>query len=163
MAPNVAAGDEAAICALAQQTLFASGRVFLRVLGGSMLPSVWPGDLLTIRRAEIADLAPGDLALCGLNARFVIHRVVANDGHRLITRGDAHASDDPPVPANRVLGKVVEMQRGRKRVPLNGEPRLASRLLGFVAGHSVRLKRAILHLHEFRLRMRRLQEPGGVA
>src|ERR1043166_8467099 len=40
------------------------GEVRLRVTGASMLPSVWPGDILTVRRVSFSELRPGQIILC---------------------------------------------------------------------------------------------------
>lgn len=38
-------------CALATESLLASGRLRMQVHGASMLPTLWPGDLVEIRRS----------------------------------------------------------------------------------------------------------------
>jgi len=52
------------------------GRVRLRVNGTSMLPSIWPGDILTVNQCNAADLIPGRIVLCYRNQALVAHRVV---------------------------------------------------------------------------------------
>ena len=50
---------EAVKCELAAEVLRSSGELRLRVTGSSMLPAVWPGDELTIRRQPFDAGRPG--------------------------------------------------------------------------------------------------------
>lgn len=95
------------------------------VLSGSMLPSVRPGDVALIgpTTAAAADLPPGRVVLVrdpGRSSGFYLHRVVRHDAQgRLVTRGDANASEDwPAVEAPRVAGQL------RLVVPRVGLPML---------------------------------------
>lgn len=78
------------------------------VSGGSMVPALYPGDLVLVRRT--APPVPGSIALIRSGARSaVLHRVVAcqTDG-MLTTRGDANAVDDlVPVRTEEVCGTVT--------------------------------------------------------
>ena len=65
------------------------GAVRMCVTGRSMLPSIWSGDVRTIRRGSVGESCLGDVALVLRGARFFAHRVVAHDGVHLITRGEA--------------------------------------------------------------------------
>src|SRR5213594_930218 len=84
------------------------GEIRFKATGDSMLPSVWPGDLLTVRRQSFSEFRTGQIVLyervasgleeagsgqwpvAGQNAQFVAHRVVDLSGDRsgrqLITR-----------------------------------------------------------------------------
>lgn len=83
----------------------------MRVYGGSMLPAVWPGDVLSIHRAAPADLTPGELVLCRMEDHFVVHRLVSKSEASVITRGDALDWDDAPVLPCQALGRVVGIER----------------------------------------------------
>jgi hypothetical protein len=100
---------------LAVEALRASGRVRLAARGYSMLPSLWPGDVLTIHASTLAQLVPADLVLYQREGSFFVHRVVRQtqiDGQvRLITRGDSMPHRDQPVSAQEVLGKVTAVER----------------------------------------------------
>jgi hypothetical protein len=59
--------------------------------------------------------------------RLFVHRVVGRDGAsgengsgeaRLITRGDRLRHDDPPVSSRQLLGRVVSIERGNRKVEL---------------------------------------------
>lgn len=90
------------------------GEARLRVTGTSMLPSVWPGDVITVRRQSSAELLPGQIVLCYRNQAFVAHRLIEKRDDCLITRGDSLPYDDPPSPDSEFLGAVVSIIRNGK-------------------------------------------------
>jgi Peptidase S24-like len=94
------------------------GSVFLKARGMSMLPAVWPGDLLTIQRVVYDEIASGDIVLVLRDDRFCIHRLVGwqlgRDCLLSVTRGDAMPQDDPPAAASEVLGRVASIRRGNR-------------------------------------------------
>jgi len=47
----------------------------------------------------------------------------------LITRGDRLAHNDPPVTSRELLGRVVSVERGNRRVELLAQPVRANRLI----------------------------------
>jgi signal peptidase I len=104
---------------LAADTLRRFGSLALRVTGTSMLPAVRPGDIVHVRACEIRDVAPGDVVLFDRGGRFFAHRAVrTNDGHTLLTRGDAVGAPDPLVGRDQLLGKVHRIcRRDRSIVP----------------------------------------------
>lgn len=87
------------------------GEVRLKLIGGSMLPSLWPDDLLVVRRHPVAELRPGQIVQFMHAGMLVTHRIVRNCGDHLITRGDSVAHEDLPVRANQILGRVVSVTR----------------------------------------------------
>jgi Peptidase S24-like len=103
---------------LAAEILRRRGNVRLRALGMSMLPTLWPGDLLTIQSTGCDDVAPGDIVLILRDHRFFVHRLVGwqsgPDCLLCITRGDAMPEDDVPVPACGLLGRVFHIRRGNR-------------------------------------------------
>jgi Peptidase S24-like len=103
---------------LAAEVLRRHGSVFLKARGVSMLPAVWPGDLLTIQRAAYDEVAAGDVVLVLRDHRFCIHRLVGwqrgREGLLSVTRGDAMPQDDPPAAASEVLGRVARIRRGNR-------------------------------------------------
>ena len=105
----------AAKCHLAEKTLRLFGSLRLRVTGFSMLPSVWPGDVLLIRGQQIDQVHPGDIVLFARHGRLIAHRVVLRtddlEAPRLITRGDSLPSQDSPIDPAQLLGKVCGILR----------------------------------------------------
>ena len=97
---------------VAGEVLREFGVLRFRALGGSMVPSVWPGDVLTVERFPVEDALSGDIILFSREDRWFAHRVVENKGVTLLTKGDALSCCDPPVQAVDVLGKVTRIERG---------------------------------------------------
>lgn len=99
--------------------------------GTSMLPAIRPGDRLRVRRLE-APVRRGDIVLARSEAGLTAHRVrrIAVDGARtiVVTRGDRHEGDDPPLEATAILGRVVEVRRDGRAVRLGRRRSLAARL-----------------------------------
>ena len=111
-------------CELAAEVLRSSGRLRLRATGASMLPTVWPNDILSVRIQDAAEALPGDIVLFARQGRLVAHRVVqrtASQGRILwVTRGDSAGGNDAPISSHELLGRVTAIERGSR--PVN--PRL---------------------------------------
>ncbi len=87
-----------------------------------MLPTLWPGDVLTVQSVRPEEVEPGEIVLYMRRDRFFIHRIVSADLKRdkafLVTRGDCMFEDDPPVDRSELLGRIVEVRRaGSKFIP----------------------------------------------
>jgi hypothetical protein len=80
-----------------------------------MLPTLWPGDLLTIQSRQPEQVDPGDILLYARRDRFFIHRIVSkslnSDDKSLIARGDCMPENDPPIQGRDLLGKITEVHR----------------------------------------------------
>ncbi len=114
-------------CGLAEEVVRTFGEVRLRVFGTSMVPSILPGDLVSIHRASLNDISPGEVVLFLRKGRLFIHRVVnlkvidvadSPAESCLITRGDRLRHDDPPVSSPELLGRVVSVERDSRKVKL---------------------------------------------
>lgn len=102
-------------CSLVAEALRTWGVLKIRATGVSMLPTLWPGDLLTVQSRSLEEIEPGEIVLYRRRERFFVHRavskcVIENDLF-LIARGDSMPETDPPVRTGQVLGKVTEVQR----------------------------------------------------
>lgn len=107
---------------LALEVLGCSGEVRLKAQGASMIPALWPGDMLVVRWTDVDRVSPGDIVVCRWAGGLRIHRLLAKQsaggGTFLVTRGDALPRSDPPVPASDLLGRVSAIVSGRRhRVP----------------------------------------------
>ena len=47
-----------------------------------MLPTLWPGDLLTVQSRRAEDIEPGEIVLYMRGGRFFIHRVKSKSAYR---------------------------------------------------------------------------------
>ena len=100
---------------LLSQLLDRCGEARIRVAGTSMLPSIRPADVLHIRSVDITRVQRDDVILYAQGRRLFAHRVVQTGPpgleRVLITRGDMHAHDDPPVTETQLLGRVEAQTR----------------------------------------------------
>ena len=156
MDPGVQVG-EALKCQLAEEALCLAGELRLRVTGTSMMPSVWPGDILHIRRQDATAALPGDIVLVHRQGRLCAHRVVkkiTKGGEPCwITRGDSLPDDDPPVSRQELLGRVTCILRGRSRLTRIDASRGIgwwARIVGPVLRHSEWPRSVLLRLHALR-------------
>lgn len=142
---------------LAAALLRSGSIVRLRALGTSMLPALWPGDLLTIDPVPLGAVCVGDIVLCMRNGRFVIHRLRQVGGMSgaadWITQGDAVPNADPAVSAEAILGRVSSVTRGgRGLVPR--QPTASDRMFAWISCRSALLCKLVLRLHWFRREIR---------
>lgn len=114
---------------LLRDALEKCGEVRIRAHGGSMWPWLRPGDELSVRRAHIHQIAPGQVVLYARDGRLFAHRVlrrVPSAGTlQLIVKGDALPCADAPVSAEELLGRVVARRRGHRETSLDSVPQVA--------------------------------------
>lgn len=106
-------------CEMAAEVLQSSGKLRLRVMGWSMLPTVWPGDTLIVERIDSVKVPEGEIVLFCRDRRLFAHRVVKNRSSDMITRGDSMPAADSPFSQNEFLGRVSSIVRNGRHV----EPR----------------------------------------
>jgi hypothetical protein len=97
---------------LAAESLRASGRLRLRVRGESMLPTLWPGDVVEIASCSIEDVRPGEIVLAVREARFFLHRVVGRSSTGgFLLRGDSMPHPDPKFSDCALIGRMESSPR----------------------------------------------------
>lgn len=145
---------EGVIVKLAAEALRLSGEVRLVGLGSSMLPAIFPGDTLIVRRETARSARRGDILLCFRQGRFCAHRLVdkrkEKGGISLITRGDALGTNDPPVAEDELLGRVTAVVRHGKRTELRGRLAARERLLQQALRSSSGALKWLLRWHSLR-------------
>lgn len=75
------------------------------VLSGSMEPELSVDDLLIVTPSDTYEV--GDVVVYQTQRTAVVHRIVAINGDKIITRGDANNTDDDPIAKENIKGKVV--------------------------------------------------------
>jgi len=121
---------QSACCDLIADVARNQGQVQLKVAGASMVPALWPGDLVTVRSCDSSELQPGTIVVFRQNERLVTHRLMYWAGDCAVTRGDARPRYDQPVKAGEVLGRVDSALRNGR--PVNLQPSLWHRVLASV-------------------------------
>jgi hypothetical protein len=136
--------------ALAVEALRRSGHLRLQVRGESMLPTLWPGDIVEIATCSAGDLARGDIVLSSRDGRFFLHRFLTAGEHGFTTRGDSMPGPDPAFTADAFLGRLVRLSRDGRQV----EPRWRpwSRMMGLLFCYSSIARR-------FALKIRGIAQP----
>jgi hypothetical protein len=107
----------------------------LRLRGRSMFPRLRPGDVLGITTAR--RYAAGDILAYVQGGEVVVHRLQNDDletGGRLALRGDAWLRADPPIPRERVLGRVTSIHRSGRVIQIDT---VRGRLLTWLALQSI--------------------------
>jgi signal peptidase I len=140
-------------CELAAEALLSSGRVRLQVTGWSMLPSIWPGDVLVIDRCEAAEILKGDIVLYRSHRRLVVHRVVrvrhGQERGGVFTRGDAMPDSDAPVSEPDLLGRVSWILRGGQRITPRPSLSIAEHAIALLVRHSRIAAKLVVRMHDF--------------
>ncbi len=82
--------------------------VRLRVYGQSMLPALWPGDVVEIQGCSLDEARPGEIVLALRDGRLFLHRFVARcTPDTFLLRGDSMPASDPPYPSEALLGRLA--------------------------------------------------------
>lgn len=140
---------------LTAEMLRSRGTVRMKAWGASMLPSVWPGDLLTIQSAVHDEVVPGDIVLVMRESRFIVHRLVERrrdqDRFFWITRGDAMPQSDPPVVASELLGRVSGIRRAHRSFVPSRRVSPPHSALAWMLCRWDRLRNLTLRIHARRL------------
>jgi len=81
------------------------------ISGDSMHPTLRAGDVAVIQEVSPTEIHVGDVVRFQYESVHVVHRVIevrqTQEGLIFVTQGDANNQIDPPVPANRIDGRVV--------------------------------------------------------
>ena len=90
-----------------------------------------PGDRIVVQNTGAESLGIGDLVIASRQGEFITHRLVGLGSKECYTKGDNARYLDPPVPFERILGKVIAIERENKIIDLQSSAwNLANRILG---------------------------------
>ena len=135
---------------LAVEVLRKTGVLRLTAFGSSMLPTLFPGDILTIKAEPLAQIQTGDVVLFVRQGRFFIHRnlrhLQRSSETLLLTRGDAMPHPDAPVTADELMGRIVSFERGTRLASVP-QCSLLRRFIGLLLAYSGRLRGLALRWH----------------
>jgi len=133
--PNMTEVREGHKLELATEVLAAGGTIRLQALGTSMLPSIWPGDVLSIEHKPSQEIVPGDIVLVARQSRFFVHRLIEKHNSRWITRGDSLPQNDEPAAEVQVLGKVSLIHKKSGAIVPNSRVSGFGRVLAWMLCH----------------------------
>ena len=157
MTPHQVASPDAAKIAMAADILRTRRPIRLRATGTSMLPALWPGDLLTIEPLDATKATVGDIVLAARDGRFVVHRLAQIGGQHgaadWITRGDAMPEYDSPVSAENILGRVSQVERNHREFIVPRQLPAAGRAFAALIAHSDFLRNAVLRMIALRQKL----------
>lgn len=138
---------------LAAEVLRRGGIIRLRAWGASMLPSIWPGDWLTIESATFEQVAPGDIVAILQESRFIIHRLIRVEEHSdrtaCLTRGDAVPHDDPSISASTLVGRVTSICRATRAFSPSRQVSSSARVFAWLFCHWDQFRSVYLRAHAF--------------
>lgn len=127
---------------LAVDALRGSGHLRLLVNGESMLPALWPGDVVEIESCQAGDVGRGEIVLAWRDGRFFLHRLLTERESGFITRGDSMPEPDPEFATSALLGKLRNVNRNGRQVALRSRP--WTRMIGLLFCYSGFARRAAL-------------------
>ena len=94
-----------------------------------MLPTLWPGDVLTIEAAKSEELQLGNVVLFIRENRFFVHRVVGLTDKTVTTRGDAMPKGDGVLRDEELLaGHLEDVPPGDRSGAQGGQVRAGAGL-----------------------------------
>jgi hypothetical protein len=135
-------------------------RVRGQIQGESMLPALWPGDVVEIESCSLEELRAGEIVLAQRDERLVLHRLIGDRGpNRFVLRGDCVRSADPEYTADALLGRLVRrgIEQRNATVPAKRRALIAqwfgakwSRAVGISFCYCSLARRLALKLHSRR-------------
>jgi hypothetical protein len=137
---------------LAVEVLASSGAIRLQALGTSMLPSIWPGDVLRIAPKTGQVIVPGDIVLVARDSRFFVHRLIEKRNSQWIMRGDSLPQNDAAVAEAQVLGKVSAIHRKSRVISPNPRVSPLTRTLAWMLCHWDSFRNITVRILSFWLR-----------
>jgi len=138
---------------LAAEVLRSRGAIRLQAQGSSMIPTIWPGEILSIESRSYGEVDAGDVVLIMRDGRCFAHRLIekrAMPGEMVfITRGDALPKNDPPAAETEFLGKVVGIRLGHRLVIPARRMSAPARAVAWAAGRCDPCHNLVLRLHSW--------------
>ncbi len=107
-------------CELLRDQVARYGQARIKAQGTSMLPNIWPGEVLHILRVPVEQFAPGQIAVFYREQRICAHRVISvtHKPFAVLTQGDRLSTADAPITKDELLGVVTGVRRrGRLEPP----------------------------------------------
>ncbi len=81
------------------------GYTFFEVATGSMSNTIEIGDVVIVKVTK--DVEKNEIIVYKDGNNFVTHRLIENNGEKLVAKGDANNSEDKPITKEQILGRVI--------------------------------------------------------
>lgn len=138
---------------LAADVLRSSGELRFVARGASMIPAIFPRDILLVRHQPMTTMCCGDIALWSRDGCFCAHRVLRVVNTRaenaIVTCGDSLREEDAAVTSREFLGHVYAILRRGKRIDLAREHGALFHAIASFVRHSDFLARWLLRYNSF--------------
>jgi len=105
---------------LTTELLERGNQVRFRAEGASMHPAIRSGEVVLVEPAAAVDLKKGDICLYLAPRGVAVHRLIRTDGTAFLMRGDPRRFAAEQVGREQILGRVVAVERGGRRISLTG-------------------------------------------
>ncbi len=148
-------GADIVKCELATASLRSSGKLRIEARGWSMMPTLWPRDVVEINRAEGEKVSVGDIVLFVRKGRLFAHRVVskacgADGDFRFTTQGDSLPAPDLEISSSELLGKVCLISRREGSFRPSSKLSFSQRAVISILRRSRLASRILARLHSMR-------------
>lgn len=136
---------------LAAELLRKGEAIQLKAHGTSMLPAIWPGDVLTIEHRSDMSIAVGEIVVSAIDDRIFIHRLLRRDlaSEEWITRGDCLEHDDPAIREAQIIGRVIEIRRYHRAFAPHQRCSLFAKAQSLILRRSDLIRGIALRVHAF--------------
>jgi len=115
--------------------------VRFRAGGQSMHATIKDGEMITVEPASANEIKRGDIVLYRFNRGVIAHRVIrvekAEAAHRFILRGDSSSTNDAPVEAEKILGRVISVEREGREIDLASRKAKLMRAARSIKAHAI--------------------------
>lgn len=113
-----------ALTNLIQDVLSKKSPFRFRAKGFSMSPFIKDGDFITLSPLFSAPPLLGDVVafVHPKTGKLIIHRVVGKKGDSYFIKGDSTSEIDDIIPRAKILGRVTEVKRDKKKIVLGFGP-----------------------------------------
>jgi signal peptidase I len=90
-----------------------------KVTGNCMWPLIQKGDWVFIEPfVNKSELQTGEIVLMDRGTDFVVHRLIGINNTEIITQGDRSKIPDPPMKREKIIGKVILIEKSWCRLRL---------------------------------------------
>lgn len=104
---------------LLKETIERGDEIPLKTYGFSMGYTIRNGDWINVKKANAKDIRCGDIIIFQAGTQFVCHRMITKRNGNIFTKGDSYLMLDKPIPQDRIIAKVTELNTNGRIIKLN--------------------------------------------